>query len=151
MTFSKKNQTRGKKEKPISKAKYRDKVHAILNKAWEIQSKGLRTLGYCVGCKENKYPLNAGHLIHHGKGKKHTGHIDFNVCLPVPNIFSQCSYCNCGKMNPDGNGLLRGHFHSLGYNNDDYDNLRLIKNTHREIDTIEEAEWILEETKKRYE
>jgi len=148
MTFSKSQQTRGKKEKPITKAKYRDKVRSILDKAWKVQSEGVRKLGYCVGCGSGK-ALNAGHMIHGGRGKHHTRFIDFNVSLPHDNIYCQCSYCNCGN-NPDGNGSLVKYFLAQNKTLDDYDELRLIKNIKMEVKTIEEAEWILAETIKRY-
>ena len=146
--ITKAQQTRGKKEKPITKAKYRDQIRAILNKAWKVQGEGIRRLGYCVGCGSSENKLNAGHLVHGGRGKHHTRFIDFNVSLPHPNIFCQCSWCNGGN-NPDGNGQLKRHFLKT-YTVEDYDGLRLIKNTKMEVDRLEEAEWILAETIKRY-
>jgi hypothetical protein len=145
--ITKAQQTRGKKEKPITKAKLRDMIRFMLDKAWKIQSEGIRQLGHCVGCGKTE-SLNAGHLVHGGRGKHHTRYIDFNVALPHDNVFCQCSWCNCGN-NPDGNGQLKRYFlrtHTV----DDYDELRLIKNTKMEVDRVEEAEWILAETIKRY-
>ena len=124
----------------------RDKTFSILQKAWDIQSRGLRAVGFCVGCGSSK-TIVAGHMIHGGKGKA-WNRVDFNVTLPAFNVFPQCSHCN--TFNPDGNGLLRNYFNRKYFNaNELYDNLRALKQIEW-LPTEDDAREVLRLTQEMY-
>ena len=144
--ITKADQVRGKKEK-AKKKKPRDNVWGILNKAWKIQSKGIRSHGRCVACGSTK-SIIAGHIVHGGRGKA-WNMVDFNAMLPFDNVFPQCSFDN--TYNPDGNGLLKRYFDSIHgiLSQHDYDLLKSIKQTVWKCDELTARE-VLAETIKRY-
>jgi hypothetical protein len=148
--ISKSQQTRsngkGKTKKP--KKKKHNEAWYILQKAWKIQSLGIRKEGYCVGCGSTK-DLSAGHLRHGGNGSA-WNQIDFNAITVVMalchNIFCQCSKCNC--FDEDGNGMLKTYFDKY-YTNDQYEMLKKIK-IQEWRPTVEEAQIVLDRTIKIY-
>ena len=132
--------------KGMAKVKKReDKTFSILDKAWKIQSAGLRAEGKCVGCGSGN-GLIAGHLVHGGRGKA-WNLVDFNVNLYVQNIFCQCAFCN--TYDPDGNGKLTRHFLGI-YEDCDYEYLKGIKQRVWRPNE-DEAKDVLQKTKERYE